>query len=91
MDVDLGAIWAADFDNVIRFHARRPARRLRVTLRENKNSKDLTDVSLWVSILGFFGSLVLIMSLDFTSAALPTGEGSPVGTTKFLKVKDVTL
>ena len=33
MGIDFGVIWAADCDNAIRFHFRRPARRLRVTRR----------------------------------------------------------
>ena len=73
MDVDFGAIWAADFDNAIRFHVRRPARRLRVTLRQNKNSKDMTDVSLWVSILG-------LLVADFNNVIrfyVPPEKGHP--------------
>ena len=75
MGIDFGVIWAADFDNAIRFHVRRPARRLRVTRRppSHQNSKDMTDISLWVSILGLFRPLISIMLLDFMSADLPAG------------------
>ena len=71
MGVDFGVIWAADFNNGIRFYVRRPARRPKDTRRppSHHNSKEMTDISLWVSIFGFFGSLISIMSLDFTSAA----------------------
>ena len=56
MGIDFGVNWAADFDNAIRFKVRRPARQQRVTLRppSHQNSKQLTDISLWVSILGFY-------------------------------------
>ena len=79
MGVDFGVIWAADFDNAIRFHVRRPARRLRVTRRppSHQNSKEMTDISSWVSILGLFGPLISIKPFDFMSAALPAGYGSP--------------
>ena len=75
MGIDFGVIWAADFDNAIRFYVRRPARRLRVTRRppSQQNSNEMTDISLWVLILGLFGPLISIMSLDFTSAAPPAG------------------
>jgi len=71
MGVDFGVIWAADFNNGIRFYVRRPARRPKDTRRppSHQNSKEMTDISLWVSIFGLFGSLISIMSLDFTSAA----------------------
>ena len=71
MGVDFGVILAADFNNGIRFYVRRPARRPKDTRRppSHQNSKEMTDVSLWVSVLGLFGSLISILSLDFTSAA----------------------
>ena len=31
MGVNFGVIWAADFDNAIRFHVRQPGRQLRVS------------------------------------------------------------
>ena len=79
MGVDFGVIWAADFNNGIRFYVRRPARRQKDTRRppSHQNSKEMTDISLWVSIFGLFGSLISIMSLDFTSAAPPARKGSP--------------
>ena len=72
-------IWIADFNNAIRFYAHRPARRPRVTRRSmvtrrpppHQNSKKMTNISLWVSILGLFGPLISIMTLDFTSADPP--------------------
>ena len=75
MDIDFGVICAADFDNAIRFHVRRPARRLRVTRRppSHQNIKKTTDISLWVSILGLFGPLISITTLDLMSAELPAG------------------
>ena len=75
MGVDFGVIWAADFDNAIRFHVRRPARRLRVTRRppSHQNSKEMTDISSWVSILRLFGPLISIMPLDCMYADLPAG------------------
>ena len=79
MGVDFGVIWAADFDNDIRFHVRRPVRRLRVTRRppSHQNSREMTDIALWVSILGLLGPLIKKMPSDFTSAAPPAGQGSP--------------
>ena len=73
MGVDFGVIWAADFDNDIRFNVRRTARRLRVTRRppSHQNIKKTTDISLWVSILGLFGPLISITTLDFMSSDLP--------------------
>ena len=70
MGIDFGVIWAADFNNVIRFYDRRPARRPRVNRRPPslKNSKDMTDISLWVSIQGLFRPLISIMLSDFMSA-----------------------
>ena len=92
MGVDFGVIWAADFYNFIRFYVRRPARRPKDTRRppSHQNSKEMTDVSLWVSILGLFGSLISILPLDFTSAAgnrtpaagymTPAGQRTPAVT-----------
>ena len=79
MGVDFGVIWAAEFDNIIRFEVRRPARRPRVTRRppSHQNFKKITDISSWVSILGLFGTLIPIMPLDFRSAAPPAVQGSP--------------
>ena len=79
MGVDFGVIWAADFNNGIRFYVRRPARRPKDTRRppSHQNSKEMTDVSLWISILGLFGSLISIIALDFTSAAPPAGQRTP--------------
>ena len=78
MGVDFWDIWAAEFDKDIRFHVRRPARRLRVTRRppSHQNLKEMTDISLWVSSLELFGPLISIMPLDFMSADPPTGRGS---------------
>ena len=33
--------------------------------------KNMTDIALWVSILGLFGTLISIMPLDFISADPP--------------------
>ena len=79
MGVDFGVIWAADFNNDIRFYVRRPTRRPKDTRRppSHQNSKIMTDISLWVSILGLFGPLISIMTLDFTSAAPPAGQRTP--------------
>ena len=43
MGVGFGVIWAADFENNIRFHVRRPAHRLRVTRRHTKILKFKRD------------------------------------------------
>ena len=37
----------------------------------------MADISLWVSIFGFIGQLIPIMSLDFRFAAPPAVQGSP--------------
>ena len=74
-------IWIADFNNAIRFYAHRPARRQGVTRRSmvtrrpppHQNSKKMTNISLWVTILGLFGPLISITTLDLMSADLPTG------------------
>ena len=34
---------------------------------------EMTDISLWVSIMELFGPLISIMPLDFMSADPPTG------------------
>ena len=75
MGVDFGVIWAADSDNDIRFKGRRPSRRLRVTRRPPslQKIKKTIDISLWVSILGLFGPLISITTLDFMSTDLPAG------------------
>ena len=77
MGIDFGVIWAADFNNVKRFYVRRPDRRQRVSRRppSHQNVKKTTDISLWVWFLGLFGSLISMMSLDFTSNATPAGQG----------------
>ena len=79
MGIDFRVIWAADFDYTIRFYLRRPARRPTVPRRppSHKSLKDMTDISLWVSILGLFGPLISIILLDFTSVAPPAGQGLP--------------
>ena len=79
MGIDFGVIGAADFNNAIRFYVRRPTRRSRDTRRppSHQNSKEMTDVSLWVSILGLFGSLISIIALDFTAPAPPAGQRTP--------------
>ena len=53
MGVDFGVIWAADFNNVIRFYVHRTSRRPRVTHRPplNQNSKEMTDIWLLRVIL----------------------------------------
>ena len=81
MGIDFGVIWAADFNNVKRFYVRRPDRRQRVSRRppSHQNVKKTTDISLWVWFLGLFGSLISMMSLDFTSNATPAGQGWPAG------------
>ena len=85
MGIDFGDIWATDFDEAIRFHVRRPAHWLRVTRRppSHQNSKEMTDISSWVSILGLFGQLISKMPLGFTSAHPLAGQGSPAAPPKF--------
>ena len=85
MGIDFGVIWTADFNSAIRFYVRRPARRPRVTRRppSQQNSKEMTNIALWVSILGLFGPLISIMPLDFMSADPTGGKGSPAVTPKF--------
>ena len=70
-----GVIWAADFDNDIRCNVRRTARRLSVTRRPpiHQYTKEMTDVSFFVSILELLGPLISIMALNFMSADLPAG------------------
>ena len=93
MGIDFGVIWTADFNNVNRFYVRRPARRLRVTRRppSYQNSKKMTNVSLWVSILGLLGPLISIMPSDFTFNAPPAGQGSPAARrhTKILRKQQI--
>ena len=43
----------------------------------HQNSKEMTDISLWVSILGLFGPLNSMMTLDLPSADPPAGHWSP--------------
>mgnify|MGYP001321468899 CR=1 FL=1 len=46
----------------------------------------MTDISLWASIVGLFGPLILVMPLDFMYVDPPTGRGSAVVvTTTFLR------
>ena len=92
MGVDFGVILAADLKNALRFHVRWPNRRLRVTHRSpsHQNSKKLTDISLWVSILGLFWPLISIMPIDRRSAGQESpaaSQGSPAARrhTKILK------
>ena len=75
MGVDFGVIWAADFDNDIRFNVRRPARQLRVTRRppSHQYTKEMTDVSFFVSILELLRPLISITTLYLMSADLPAG------------------
>ena len=51
----------------------------RVTRRppSHQNLKNMTDKSLLESILVLFGPLISIKQLDFKSAPLPAGQGSP--------------
>ena len=44
MGIDFGVIWAANFDNAVRFNVRRSTRRRRVARRPpaNQNSEDVT-------------------------------------------------
>ena len=90
MGVVFGVIWAADCNNAIIFRVRRPAHRLRVTRRppSHQNLKELTDISLWVSILGLFGSLISIIRIYFTSPprSPAMGHPPPVVTSKFNEV-----
>ena len=69
MGIDFGVIWAADFYNVLRLYDRRPP--------SLQNSKDMTDIMLWVSILGLFWPLISIMSLDFSPPPRPPTKGPP--------------
>ena len=75
MGISFGVIGAADFKNAIRSYDCRPTRRSRVTRRppSHQNIKITTDISLWVSILGLFGPLISITTLDFMSTDLPAG------------------
>ena len=83
MGIDFRVIWVSDFNNTIivyaRLPTRRPARRPKVTRRppSQQNSKKMTDISLWVSIFGLFGSLISIIRLYFTSASPTAGQESP--------------
>ena len=79
MGINFGVIWAADFNTAIRFYFRRPAHRPGVTRRppSHQDLKDMTDKLLLESILVLFGPLISITPSDFTSAALPAGQGSP--------------
>ena len=83
MGIDCWVIWVADFNSVMRFYVRRrqkdTRRRLLDTRRppSHQNVMDMTIIPLWVSILGLFGLLISIISLDFTSAAPPPAKGQP--------------
>ena len=48
----------------------------------------MTDISLWVSIFGLFGSLISIIRLYFTSASPPAGQESPPAVTPKCKEDD---
>ena len=89
MGIDFGVIWAADFDFAIRFYVRRPASRPRITRHPptHQNSRKMTNISLWVSILGLFGLLNSIILLDFTSVAPSAGQRSPA-TRRYTKTKE---
>ena len=81
MGIDFRVIWVADFNNVIRFYVHRPARPTRVARQPrvtrrplpHHNSKKMTYISLWVSILEVFGPLNSIIRIYFTSATPPAG------------------
>ena len=79
MGVNFGINWATDFNNVIIFYVHRTSHRQGVIRRppSHQNSKKTTDIWLWWSILGLFGPMNSIMSLDFRYAAPPAGQGSP--------------
>ena len=64
MGVDYRVIWAADFDNDIRFNVRRTARRLSVTRRPpiHQYTKEMTDVSFFCIDVG------VIRATDFNNA-----------------------
>ena len=68
MGIDFGVIWAADFNNAIRLDVRRPTRRPKVTRRplSQQNSKKMTDISFWVSILINPKSILITMYLSFS-------------------------
>ena len=51
----------------------------------------MTNIALWVSILGLFGPLISIMPLDFMSTDPPAGQGSPAVTTKFLDDRYIVM
>ena len=74
--------------NII-IYVRRPSRRPRITRRppSHQNSKKMTDISLWVSILGLFGPLISIILLDFPSVAPSAGQRSPA-TRRYTKTKE---
>ena len=74
--VDFGVIWAADFDNATSYKVHRPTRRPKVTCRPptRENDKKTTDISLLVSILSYFGPLILIIPLNMRSVAPPAGQ-----------------
>ena len=84
MGVDFGVIWAADFDNVIRFYIGRLAvgQRTPTARRHTKIQKRRQMYRYGYRFWGYW-LLISIMLLDDTSAAPPAGQGSPVVTAKF--------
>ena len=91
MGMDFGVIWAADCDDDFRFTVCQPIRQSRVTRRPRhiKILKNMTYIVISFyfgfiySILGLFGPLVSMMTLDFKSTTPPAGHGSPAVTPKF--------
>ena len=73
---DFRVIWVADCNYVIRFYVRRQPKDTRRP-PSHKNSKEMADILIWLLILGYIGPLILIMLLDFRSAAPPAVKGSP--------------
>ena len=87
MGVDFRVIWAADFNDVIRYYVRLPARRPRFTRRPpSHQNSEMTDIMLWASILGIFGSLFSIMPLDVMSADLAACLGPVISDLEFFKI-----
>ena len=83
MGVDFGVIWAADFNNVIRFYVRRPARRRRVTRRHNKILKSERCNGMRIN-----WPLISILPLDSCSPIRPAlkGHSPPAVTTKMTDI-----